>query len=183
MELVQGTVSSIEVILTNGTGSLVTGVVKSNVDPYFIKSGGSATQLASANFDWAEHSSTHMPGHYRLTINATGVSANVLDTLGSFVVHIKASAVSPAFVAYPFIGNVVPLLSYDSLRKTRALSLANYRLFPLTWDSVTKEITSGTVRTYPTSTDATNNTNHLEELTITASYNASGEIQTYKVTA
>ncbi len=178
-ELIQDTASAVELLMTDGAGGLVTGIA-SKPTVYYMKAGGSLAALNSTYFDWAEIDATNAPGLYRLTINATGVAANVLDTPGRFLLSIKASGGS--YIQQYVSANVAAYYLWDYLLRIRGWQQLNHRVFPTAWDSASGNITVATMRIYPTSADAIANTNHIEEATIAATYNASGQITGYRVT-
>jgi len=66
-----------------------------------------------------------------------------------------------------------------ALQKTLGLAQHNYRIFSPVYDG-NNNLTSATIKIYPTSTDTTNDTNELEEYTLTASYTGN-ELTTYKL--
>jgi len=182
-ELTLDTISLLPVLLTDGAGGAVTAVLKAQIDPYFVKAGGAATQLPAADFDWAEIDAANMPGQYTLTINAVGVANSRLDTMGVFLLTIKEDAVGPpVFVAYPTISYVVPLVTWDLLRRLRAWSGVNYRIFPVTYDSVSGEIKTGSVKIYPDAASAAADVNVIETGTLTAAYDVNGRVTSYRIT-
>jgi hypothetical protein len=174
--------SEFPVLLVNSGGSAVTGVAKTQVTPYYKKAGGSFTLLPQADFDWTEEDAANVPGHYTLKINAAGIGNGVLNTLGIFQITIQADAGPPAFLAYPLVAYVVPLAYWDTLRRLRGWSSVNFRIFPISHDPVTGELTSADVKIYPTQTDTDNDTNSIEVGRLTAAYNATGEVTSYKLT-
>lgn len=180
--LLLNTVCDIEVLLSDGAGNLVPAVPESAVLVWFCKKGGVSTQLTGAQFDWAEVDAVRMPGLYRLTINATGVTAGVLDTLDTWVAYIQPFVGTPAFREYPIHAEVVPLKDWDALRRLRAWGGHNYRVFPATWDAVSGEIATATLKVYPTASDANADTNVLESRSLVATYDSGGKVLTYKQT-
>lgn len=176
------TVSEFPVLLVASGGNAVTGVVKAEVVPYFKKAGGAVTALPQADFDWTEEDATNMPGVYTLTINSVGVGNGRLDTMGSFLIFIKERTAAPAYVAYPISAYVVPMSYWETIRRTRAWHAANFRLIPSTYDPVSGEIETGTIRIYKNKADADADANHIEEGTLTAAYDTSGRVTSYRIT-
>ena len=69
---------------------------------------------------------------------------------------------------------------HDLVKRILGLSQENYRLFSPTYDA-NNNLTSVTVKIYSTATDCENDTNILAQYSMTATYNANDELQTYKM--
>ncbi len=63
---------------------------------------------------------------------------------------------------------------------TLGLSQQNYRISSPVYDA-NNNLTSCTIKIYPTNTDTDNDTNVINTYTLTATYNANSELLTYKV--
>jgi hypothetical protein len=181
-EVTQDTVSEFPILLVDSAGNAVTGVLKTQVTPYLKKAGGSFTLVPQADFDWNEEDATNCPGHYTLTMNATGIANNRLDTLGSLQLVLPERTTAPAYIQYPLFGYVVPMVYWEVLRRLRGWGNVNYRLFPTVWNSVHGEIEAATVKIYPTQADADADTNAIETGTLTAVFDVDGLITSYKLT-
>lgn len=66
------------------------------------------------------------------------------------------------------------------LNNILGLSQQNYRIFSPVYDG-NNNMTSCTVKIYPTAADTNNDTNELNEYTMTATFNGDSEMLTYKV--
>jgi len=67
----------------------------------------------------------------------------------------------------------------DKIKYILGLSQENYRLFDVVYDNGL--IISTTIKTYPTSTNCTNNTNPLATYNVIAEYDLDGKLTSYKV--
>jgi hypothetical protein len=122
------------VLLVDGAGSPVTGVLDTDVELYYVKDSALASvNLLPAEFDWLEPDPVNMAGVYRLTINLAGVAANVLDTLGDLTLVLNDIG-GTGFLPYPINARVVRRYSDDILFRLLGVSGHNYKLHTVSLD-------------------------------------------------
>ena len=77
-------------------------------------------------------------------------------------------------------GNTLQLTEIQlNIDRILGLTQENFRVFDQTYDAEDK-LETATVRIYPSKTDTENNTNHIAEYSVTASYDANGRLIDYK---
>ena len=98
----------------------------------------------------------------------------VFDTLGQYRILY--------YVPSPYSNEIESILitdTYDKIERILGLSQENYKLFDPTWDA-DSNMTSCTIRTYPTPADCNADTNPLASYQMTAVY-LHGRTVSYKV--